>query len=115
MVQWYKQFAQSLIAAPPPDNDEEEDLSFKGALVCFHDDLVLLVTGYVTFFDGDGEVGFSLLCRGLDSCANLAAEDDDDSFLSFVLSFLFSSRILSLSAPSFFCFSLFCAIAVRSA
>jgi hypothetical protein len=86
-------------------------------LVFFHADLGLLLIGCLAFLDGDGEVDFSLLRRGLDSWASLAAGEDDDldAFLSFVLAFLVSSRILSRSTPSFFCFSLFCTIIARSA
>lgn len=82
-----------------PDNDEDDDLSYTGAL-----DLAFLLTGCLAFPLRDGEVDFSLLGGGLESRASLAAEEDDDldSLLLFLLAALLSSRILSRSMPSLF-------------
>jgi hypothetical protein len=107
-----KQSAQSLSAAPPPDDDAEEDLSLSGGFVFFQE--VLGVDTCLGFLDGDGE---RLLRRGVDSWASIAVEEVDDfaSFFSFALAFAASCRTLSRSAPSLFCFSLFCAMAARPA
>ena len=65
IVQQNKQnLAQSSIATPPLEDDEEGDLPCTGTVVFFRDGLEPVITRCLVTVDGDDE---SLVRRGLDS------------------------------------------------
>ncbi len=89
-----------------------------GTLVVILDGLEFFLTGYSAFLDGDGdgEGDEPVLQISAESWTCLGAKDEDDldSFVSFGLASSYF-RAFFHSAPSFFYFSLFCIITVRSA